>query len=182
MKKILACMAIMLTALLFSFSDIVTVTAQKKETKSEKEPAIELKNLSPEQQELLKQMKEREEIASKLKFQQGQVKLKDGLATLKVPANFRYLDPDQTDTVLVQLWHNPPRQEKTLGMLFPGESKDSIMESWGVVITYNEDGYVEDDESASINYNDLLKEMKEGTRESNQERTKMGYERVELIG
>jgi uncharacterized membrane-anchored protein len=181
MKKYLACLAIMLTALLLP-SDSITVTAQKKEKKSDKEPAIELKNLSPEQQELLKQMKEREEIASKLKFKQGEVKLKDGLATLKVPADFRYLDPDQTDTVLVQLWHNPPRQARTLGMLFPAGSNESIMESWGVVITYNEDGYVEDDEASSINYNDLLKEMKEGTRESNQERTKMGYDAVELIG
>ena len=70
---------------------------------------------------MLKAMKEREEIASRLKFQQGEIKLKDGLATLKASAKFRYLDPDQTDTVLVQLWGNPPRQEKTLGMLFPAD-------------------------------------------------------------
>jgi uncharacterized membrane-anchored protein len=44
-----------------------------------------------------------------------------------------------------------------------------------VVITYDEDGYVEDDDAANINYNDLLKEMQEGTREANAERTKQGW-------
>lgn len=182
MKKILVC-------LIFAISIIITLpnwtvaTAQKKERKAEKEPAAETKQIPQEQLEsLIKEMKEHEEIASKLKFQQGEIKLKDGLATLKVPANFRYLDPDQTDTVLVQLWGNPPSQEKTLGMLFPAEISPASPESWGVVITYDEDGYVKDDEASSINYDDLLKEMQEGTREANQERTKQGYDAVELIG
>src|SRR5262249_41730642 len=39
-----------------------------------------------------------------------------------------------------------------------------------------------DDEAASINYDDMLKQMKEGTREGNQERIKQGYEAIELIG
>src|SRR5262249_56831710 len=108
---------------------------------------------------MLKAMKESEEIASKLKFQDGEVKLKDGLATLKLPANFHYLDPDQTDTVLVKLWGNPPRKEKTLGMLFPAEIGPADPESWAVVITYDEDGYVKADAAANTNYNDLLQHI-----------------------
>ncbi len=182
MKKILACMVFALTTML-TIPNPMAASAQKKEQKPEKELPSETKQISQEQLDsMLKSMKEQEEIASKLKFQQGEIKLKDGLATLKVPVKFRYLDPDQTDTVLVKLWGNPPRQEKTLGMLFPAEIGADSPESWGVVITYDEDGYVEDDEAASINYNDLLKEMQEGTREANQERTKQGYEAVELIG
>jgi len=161
----------------------MVATAQKKEKKTDKEPAAETKQISSEQLEsMIKKMKEREEVASRLKFQRGEIKLKDGLATLKVPEKFGYLDPDQTDTVLVQIWGNPPRQEKTLGMLFPAEISAASPDSWGVVITYDEDGYVKDDEAASINYNDLLKQMQEGTREANQERTKQGYDAVELIG
>ena len=187
MKKILACLIFTLSAILTLPDSMVAIAqkkdAQKKEKKAEKEAPAETKEIPPEQLEsLLKSMKESEEIASRLVFQQGEIKLKDGLATLKVPANFRYLDPDQTDTVLVKLWGNPPRQEKTLGMLFPAEIGAADPESWGVVITYDEDGYVKDDEAASINYDDLLKEMKEGTREENQERTRQGYEAMELIG
>jgi uncharacterized membrane-anchored protein len=182
MKKILACLILAFSTVV-ALSSSMVVTAQKKERKAEKEPPAETQQISPEQLEsLLKKMKENEEVASKLKFQNGEIKLKDGLATLKVPANFRYLDPDQADTVLVKLWGNPPSQEKTLGMLFPSEISPASPESWGVVITYVEDGYVKDDEAAGINYNDLLKEMQEGTREANQERTKQGYEAIELVG
>jgi uncharacterized membrane-anchored protein len=182
MKKIPVCLIIALSTIL-ALPDSTVATAQKKERKAEKEPAVETKQIPQEQLDsMLKAMKEREEIASGLKFQQGEIKLKDGLATLKVSAKFRYLDPDQTDTVLVQLWGNPPSQEKTLGMLFPAEISPSAPESWGVVITYDEDGYVKDDEAAGINYDDLLKGMQEGTREANQERIKQGYEAIELIG
>jgi uncharacterized membrane-anchored protein len=182
MKNILAGLVFTLTAIL-TLTNPLAATAQKREEKAGKEPAIETKELTQEQADmLLKEFKEREEIASRLKFRQGEITLMDGLATLKVPANFRYLDPDQTETVLIQLWRNPPRQEKTLGMLFPTEISPASVESWGVVITYDEDGYVEDDEAASIDYNELLKGMQEGTREANLERTKQGYEAVELIG
>ena len=126
-------------------------------------------------------MKEREEIASRLKFQQGEIKLKDGLATLKASAKFRYLDPDQTDTVLVQLWGNPPRQEKTLGMLFPADISPADPESWGVVITYDEDGYVKDDEPPASSTTNCSRRCRKA-RESSKERVKQGYEAIELIG
>src|SRR5262245_46753638 len=156
MKKIHICLILVLSTIL-TLPNSTVATAQKKERKAEKEPAAETTQIPKEQLDsMLKAMKEREEIASKLKFQQGEIKIKDGLATLKASANFRYLDPDQTDTVLVQLWGNPPRQEKTLGMLFPAEIGPADPESWAVVITYDEDGYVKDDEAASINYDDML--------------------------
>src|SRR5215831_18091003 len=121
MKKISVCLIFALSTIL-TYSNSTVATAQKKERKAEKEPAAEIKQIPQEQLEsLLKEMKEREEIASKLKFQQGEIKLKDGLAMLKASANFRYFDRDQADTVLVKLWGNPPRHEKTLGMLFPAE-------------------------------------------------------------
>lgn len=182
MKKISVCLIIALSTIL-TLPDSTVATAQKKEREAEKAPAAETEQISREQLDsMLKAMKVREEIASGLKFQQGEIKLKDGLATLKASAKFRYLDPDQTDKVLVQLWGNPPYQEKTLGMLFPAEISPADPESWGVVITYVEDGYVKDDEAASINYDELLKEMQEGTRESSKERVKQGYEAIELIG
>jgi uncharacterized membrane-anchored protein len=99
-----------------------------------------------------------------------------------MPQNFRYLDPEQSETVLVKLWENPPSQEKTLGMIFPAELSPADPDSWGVIITCVEDGYVKDDEAASINYNDLLKEMQEGMREANPDRVKQGYKSLELVG
>lgn len=41
-----------------------------------------------------------------------------GLATLHVPDGFYYLDTEDAETVLVDLWGNPPDQN-VLGILFP---------------------------------------------------------------
>jgi uncharacterized membrane-anchored protein len=122
-----------------------------------------------------------EEFEASLKFQRGKVTLRDGLAVLTVPAGFRYLDPEQTERLLVDAWGNPPGAE-TLGMLLPSDTGVVGDAAWGVVITYDEDGYVKDDEAEQINYDELLEAMREGTREGNAERKKLGYEPVELIG
>ncbi len=120
-------------------------------------------------------------LESSLKYERGEIKLKDGLAKLKIPEGYRYLNPEDAEKVLVEGWGNPP-SSKTLGMLFRSDVSPFGDDTWGVVITYQEDGYVKDDEASSINYTDLLKDMKESTVEENEERQKAGYEKVELVG
>lgn len=121
------------------------------------------------------------EFESQLDFQRGKIVLPGGMATLNVPENFRYLTPEQADRILVEAWGNPPGT-KTLGMLFPSEVSPLSDEGWGVVITFQEDGYVKDDEAGKINYNELLQQMKEATAEENKERQKQGFEPVNLVG
>lgn len=120
-------------------------------------------------------------VESTLKYQEGEIMIGDGLAHLKIPANLRYLNPKDTEKVLVDLWGNP-EGDGTLGMLVPADFEKKEGDAWGVVITYEEDGYVKDDEADSINYNDLLKEMQESIAESNKERVKAGYESLNLVG
>ena len=67
-----------------------------------------------------------------LKYQQGEINLKDGLATLNVPADFNYLGPDDAETVLVKLWGNPPSQEKPLGLLIPAGMTPASSNAWVV--------------------------------------------------
>ncbi|MFN7930523.1 MAG: DUF2167 domain-containing protein [Blastocatellia bacterium] len=122
-----------------------------------------------------------QEFEKKLKFEQGKITLKGGLATLNVPKNYRFLGPDDAQKVLVDAWGNPPR-EKPLGMLFRTGVPLIGDASWGVVITYDEEGYVKDDEAGKINYDDLMRDMKESTVAENEERQKAGYEKVTLIG
>jgi uncharacterized membrane-anchored protein len=45
-----------------------------------------------------------------------------------------------------------------------------------------EDGYVKDDEAASINYDDLLGRIQKETRDANPERIKQGYKPIQMIG
>jgi uncharacterized membrane-anchored protein len=122
-----------------------------------------------------------EEFEASLEFRRGKITLGDGLAVLNVPEGFRYLDPEQAERLLVDAWGNPPGA-KTLGMLLPTGAGVVGDAAWGVVITYDEDGYVKDDEADQINYDELLAAMREGTREGNEERRKLGYEPVELVG
>ena len=122
-----------------------------------------------------------EEFESQLDYQHGKITLPGGIATLDVPDTFRYLAPAQADRILVEAWGNPPGT-KTLGMIFPADVSPLAEEGWGVVISYVEDGHVSDADAKDINYNDLLKGMKEATAEDNKERRKQGYEPITLVG
>ena len=121
-------------------------------------------------------------LAEQLRFQQGAIDLRNGLATINVPSGFRYLNPADTETVLSKIWGNPPSGERSLGMLFPAETGPTDRDGWGVVLTYEEDGYVKDNDASTINYDDLLKQMKADTAEANKVREKKGYAPIELVG
>jgi uncharacterized membrane-anchored protein len=124
-----------------------------------------------------------EQLAQSLKYQQGEIKIKDGLATLNVPTNFNFLDANDAKTVLVRLWGNPPAQVKdTLGLLMPADKTPLDRDCWVVTIDYAGDGYVKDDDASKINYDDLLKQMQAGIRENNKMRTDKGYPAIELVG
>jgi len=111
----------------------------------------------------------------------GEIKLPNSVATLNVPENFYYLAPKDAETILVDVWGNPPGQN-TLGMLFPSEMTPFDKNSWAVTIEYEEDGYVSDTDADEINYSELLVQMKSDTELASQERIKQGYEGIELIG
>jgi uncharacterized membrane-anchored protein len=122
-----------------------------------------------------------EQFEASLDFQQGDIPLGDGVATLHVPEGYRYLAPDDAARLLTEGWGNPPGGS-TLGMLFPADVSPLSDEGWGVVITFDEDGYVDDEEAAEIDYAKLLREMREGMAEENEERARLGYESLALIG
>lgn len=121
------------------------------------------------------------EFESQLDFRRGRINLPGGVATLDVPEGFRYLPPEQADKILVEAWGNPPGT-KTLGMLFPSDVSPLRAEGWGVVITYKDDGHVDDSDAASIDYDEMLAQMKKDSAEGNREREKEGYEPATLVG
>lgn len=122
-----------------------------------------------------------EEFEAQLQYRSGEVTLPNGVATLRIPGNFRYLDPKDTELLLVQGWGNP-RGDHTMGMILPADVSPFADDSWGVVITYEEDGYVSDEDADSIDYDELLEGMKEAVAEENKERVKEGYTTLELVG
>ena len=121
------------------------------------------------------------EIEQSLIYQTGVVELEEGNAKLTVPDGFRYLDKQQSIYVTSELWNNPV-DSAVLGMLVPSNRGVLDDKGWAFVITYADIGYVKDDDAADINYDDLLKEMKEDVDATNTERVKLGFEKVNLIG
>ena len=122
-----------------------------------------------------------EEFLASLNFQKGTITLPGGVASLTLPAGFHYLSPEDTESVLVTAWGNPPGNE-TLGMLLEGPEDILADESWAVVIAYEEDGYVSDENADGIDYAEMLTNMQESSRESNAARVEAGYDEVELVG
>jgi uncharacterized membrane-anchored protein len=121
-------------------------------------------------------------LVKNLKYQQGEIDLRGGLAKLTVPKEFNFLGPDDADTVLVKLWGNPPADEKPLGLLIPAGLTPLDTNCWVVTIHYSEDGYVKDGDAGKINYDDLLKQMQKGIAERNKTRQEHGYPAITLVG
>ncbi len=123
---------------------------------------------------------EAQRLVDSLNYQKGEITLKGGLAKVTLPSEFRYLDAKDARTVLSSIWGNPPSE--TLGMLVPADVSMLDPNAWAIVITYDEDGYVKDTDAAKLDYDDLIKKMRESVRAANSEREKQGYPAMELVG
>ena len=124
-----------------------------------------------------------EEFEAKLGYETGTITLQNGMATLRLPDSFRFIGAEGSRRLLTEAWGNPEgASEGVLGMLIPAGVSPLTREGWGIVITYDEDGYVNDNDAKGINYANLLEEMQEGDVASNKARQKEGFEPVSLVG
>lgn len=136
--------------------------------------------MTPEQQQYIEEARK---IWESLDRQTGEITLPNGVARLTVPESFYYLNPEDSETVLVKVWGNlPGAGTESQGMLIPTGVTPFDRDSWGVTIEYEEDGYVSDEDADEINYDDLLDQMKDDTTEASKERVKQGYEPIQLVG
>lgn len=122
-----------------------------------------------------------EQFLASLNFKSGDFGLPAANAVMHVNKGFTYLEAADAQRVLEDLWGNPP-DGSVLGMLIP--DKDHLLDdhSWAVVLTYSPDGYVSDADASKIDYNELLTELKQQTRDGNEWRQQEGYGAIELVG
>lgn len=123
-------------------------------------------------------------IAATINYTTESVTIGDDLATLNVPAGFRYIDGKDANKVLIEMWGNLPDQVESLGMLFPVDynPNEDKPDGYAINITYIEDGYIEDEDAENIDYYDLMKDMKSDTEKESEARIAAGYDSVELVG
>ena len=120
-------------------------------------------------------------LEASFSYQDGVIELEDGIGILHVPEGFRYLDATQAAYVIHDLWGNP-HGTGTLGMIVPKDSGITDEQSWAFIITYDEMGFVKDDDADDIDYDDLMEEMQADAAAANEERTKAGYESIAIVG
>jgi len=165
-------LCLFLTAAAFSFPgnhpDTVTVTSDPEGISDSSEFSADLSKML--------------QVLGSLQYKTGEVEIGNGIAKVAVPPGFYFLEANDAQAVLTDLWHNPPDRD-ILGLLVP----DSITlfgdeASWAVTYSYMEDGHVKDDDAADTDYDELLEQMQKETKDDNEERAKQGYEKVELIG
>ncbi len=163
------------------------ILAAGPEAASDTPPATAESDSAPYEAQLsaeeMQYLLEAKKLWDSLAPRQGEIKLLDGKITLQIPENFSYLSPNDTETLLTQIWGNPPGTGKeTLGMLIPAGVSPFDGASWGVTIEYEGDGNVSDEDADAIDYDDLLADMQESTREESKIRVSQGYESIDLIG
>lgn len=122
-----------------------------------------------------------ERLMGGMTLQKGKIDLPNGIATLDIPENFRYLGPEDSKRFLEEAWGNPDGSGQ-IGMLMPVGTDPLGDEGWAVVISYEEDGYVSDKDASKIDYNELLEDMQASTLERNKQREASGFPPVTLVG
>jgi uncharacterized membrane-anchored protein len=114
------------------------------------------------------------------KYQTGEILLPNKVATLHLGERYRYLDAQETNRLLMA-WGNES-DTSTQGAIIPADVDPMTAEGWAVILTYVNDGHVDDSDASEIDYEELMADMKEGTEEHNKARREAGFEAVHLIG
>lgn len=125
---------------------------------------------------------EMKKLEKSFHYQTGTITLLKGDVVINTGDKFRYLSPEDSAKLLVDGWGNPPSEELSLGMLVPADLSPLEAKGWGAHLTYEDDSYIDDADAKTINYNNILKEMKQRNMLENIERKKMGYEELHLLG
>lgn len=120
-------------------------------------------------------------VEKAMKYQTGNIALKGGNASLNVPAGFKFLDAEQSQFVLHKVWSNPERTD-VLGMIFPENSTPFTDSSYVFIVSFDDMGFVKDDDAKDINYDDMLKDIQKDEVEENKQRAKEGYPAIHMTG
>ncbi len=106
-----------------------------------------------------------------------------GVASITTGSDFVFLDASNARHLLVDVMHNPPSAASSvLGMIYPTRIPLSDSSSYFVVLTYEESGFIKDEDADSIDYDKMFREIKEDEPQRNEERRKQGYPAIEMKG
>ena len=105
-----------------------------------------------------------------------EVKLIDQ-AKLNLPEGFVYIPAAQAQAILRAMGNRVGNN--IIGMIFPSGDGNA---NWFMVASYEDAGYIKDDDAKDWNADDLLKSIKAGTDSANEDRRERGIPESEIIG
>jgi len=120
-----------------------------------------------------------EEALPEFKYSTGDIVLPNKVATLHLGEKYHYLAPAEANQLL-QAWRNPP-DEDTQGAILPADVNPMSEHGWAVFLRYVDDGHIDDSDAKDIDYDDLLKDMKEGVEDNNAALKQEGYPPIHLV-
>jgi uncharacterized membrane-anchored protein len=118
-------------------------------------------------------------VNTALEYRTDVVDVKNGLAELKVPIGYKYINPKQAAFILSDVWGNPPQE--CLGLILPEEDSPFDVGGYAIVLNYSEEGYVDDEDAQDLDYDDLLEEMQDDTESYNTAREAQGYPPIHML-
>lgn len=120
--------------------------------------------------------------AKGLKPQNGRITLAKAHAVLDLGTQYDFYGPADTRTILVDIWRNPPESANgVLGMVLPAKASP-LSNTWGAVVTYEDTGYVSDEDATTADFGEIIEQMKEGAEQANPDRKEQGYPTMHVIG
>ncbi len=156
-------------------TDTVAVEAETDTILSEENDTTSLSSFSKEFQELLALLKD------SVHGTKGNVYLPECNATIHVPQGYMYLDKKQTQHLMSDIWDNLP-DDDILGSLAIDTANIFIEIQTAFIIYFDNCGYVKDDDANSIDYDDMLEDMKKSAKEDSKTRIENGLDGYELVG
>jgi uncharacterized membrane-anchored protein len=148
----------------------------------DKDSSKENSNIEAEKEKLVAIYLKLDSVENSIPYKTGVISLHNGGAQLNVPAGFKFIDATHSQYILEELWKNLP-DKSVLGMIVRDSFHvNSLASDWVFVVTYDDMGYVKDDDADKIDYKELLQDMKKVQEEANTERAKLGYETMTLLG
>ena len=135
--------------------------------------------LTPEQQEYTRQATA---FYESLNRQTGVVTIAGGKVQLNIPETHYFVGAEDARRIIVDTWGNPPNSATGVeGIIFRADA-NPMLGAWGALVQYAAEGHVPDDEARTINYEDLMGDMQQGTEQENTWRTQNNYPTISLVG
>ena len=79
--------------------------------------------------------------------------------TLRPPIDLLYcaagFEQGEARWIVEEYWGNPP-STGTLGLVTPPGFEKDDETAWAIIVSYDDEGHVEDDDAASIDYDEML--------------------------